>query len=104
MLNVINLLASFSFWFSLVIAFTSIYHWWRKPHPNFPPLIRGIPGLGVLPYFDKYPQKIFKKWSLKMKEPVISVRIGSTEAVVVNTYDAAVQVGIIFASRNCSGT
>ena len=87
-----ELLKSPSLWTFIVLV---LFHlWWRKPHSKFPPLVRGLPGLGVLPYLDNYPQKIFKKWSLKMKEPVISVRIGSTEAVVVNTYNAAVQVGI----------
>ena len=75
----------------LVIAFL-FYQWWKKPHPNFPPLIRGFPGLGVIPYLDNYPQKIFKKWSMNMKEPVIAVRIGSTDTVVLNTYEVAHEV------------
>ena len=68
---VVNLLTSVSFWTLVVFVFALVYQWWKKPHPNFPPLIRGFPGLGVIPYLDNYPQKIFKKWSLEMQEPVI---------------------------------
>ena len=88
----IDLLNSVSFWTSVIIILALIYQWWRKPHPNFPPLIRGYPGLGVIPYFDIYPQKIIKKWSLEMQEPVIAVRIGNKDIVVLNTYEVAHEV------------
>ena len=93
---VANLLTSVSFWTSVVIVFAFVYQWWKKPHPNFPPLIRGFPGLGVIPYLDNYPQKMFKKWSLEMQEPVIDVRMGSEDVVVINNHEAAVHVGHLF--------
>jgi len=88
----LDLLTSVSFWTSVIIVLALLYEWWKKPHPKFPPLIRGFPGLGVIPYLDNYPEKIFKKWSLEMKEPVIGVRMGSEDLVIVNTHEAAVQV------------
>ena len=94
-MDFVGLLTSVSFWTSVAIIMALIYQWWKKPHPNFPPLIRGIPGLGVIPYLDNYPEKIFKKWSLEMKEPVIAVRMVNENAVIINTYEAAVQVSLL---------
>ena len=86
-------LTSFSFWISVIILLALIYHWWKKPHPKFPPLIRGFPLIGVVPYLnDNYPEMIFKKWSLEMKKPVFAVRIGSEEIVVINSYEMAYEV------------
>ena len=87
-----DLFGSASFWTSIVIIFALAYKWWKKPHPDFPPLIRGVPFLGVIPYLDKFPQKTLKKWSLEMKEPVIAVRMGSEDTVIINTYEAAFKV------------
>ena len=88
-----QLLKSFNIWTLIIIILALIYQWYKKPHRNFPPLIRGFPGLGIIPYLnDNYPQRIFKKWSLEMKEPVIAVRMGGKDIVVVNTYDEAFEV------------
>ena len=91
-MSLAELFTSASFWTFVILIFTLLYHWWRKPHPNFPPLIRGFPVVGVIPYLDNYPQKIWKKWSLEMKEPVIAVKMGTVDTVIVNTYDAAIEV------------
>ena len=65
----------------------------QKTSSQLSSLIRGFPGLGIIPYLnDNYPQRIFKKWSLEMKEPVIAVRMGGKDIVVVNTYDEAFEV------------
>ena len=88
-----DLITSTTMWTSIVIIFALLYRWWKKPHPNFPPMVRGVPILGVLPFLDShYPQKTFKKWSLEMKSPIISVRMGNNDTIVLNTFEAVNQV------------
>jgi len=89
-----DLILSTSFWSSAIVLLALVYQWWKKPHPNFPPFFRGVPGLGVIPYLDKFPQKIFKKWSMDLNESVIAVRLGSKDTVILNSYDTAYEVSV----------
>ena len=66
--------------------------WKKKTHPNFPPGLKGFPIVGVMPYLDKYVEKILKKWSLDKYGPVMSVKIGMTTKVVLNNYDFIMEV------------
>nr|XP_002126188.1 cytochrome P450 2C31-like [Ciona intestinalis] len=69
-----------------VIAVSLFYIWWRRPH-NFPPGPRGLPLIGVLPFLGRFPGEVFKKWSLEYG-PVMSIRMGRSDVVVVNTGDS----------------
>lgn len=70
-----------------------LFMWWRRnPHPNFPPGPRGFPVVGVLPYLDKYVERMLKKWSLEKYGPVMSVKIGTKTKVVLNNYESIMEV------------
>uniref|UniRef100_H2YX92 Uncharacterized protein n=1 Tax=Ciona savignyi TaxID=51511 RepID=H2YX92_CIOSA len=63
-------------------------YWWKLPHPRFPPGVRGIPILGATPFFGRYPQETIAKWSREKYGPVMSVRFGQQDAVVLNDYES----------------
>ncbi|XP_078491812.1 cytochrome P450 2B6-like [Ciona intestinalis] len=79
------------------------YYWWKWPHPRYPPGVRGIPVLGALPFFGKFAQKDFMRWSREKYGPIMSVRFGQRDSVVLNDYEslyeAMVKQGPAFRSR-----
>lgn len=66
------------------------YYLWKRPK-NSPPGPRGLPVLGVLPFLSRYPERVFKKWS-KEYSPIMSVRIGMTDSVILNDYRSITEV------------
>uniref|UniRef100_H2YCS9 Uncharacterized protein n=1 Tax=Ciona savignyi TaxID=51511 RepID=H2YCS9_CIOSA len=64
------------------------YYWWKLPHLRYPPGVRGIPILGALPFLGRFPGKVIKEWSLKKYGPVMSVRFGPNESVVLNDFES----------------
>ena len=87
----ISLPSFFSTW-SLVVTvlLLYLYNWYKRPK-NFPPGPRGIPALGVLPFMGKYPERAIKKWS-KTYGPVLSVRFGTQDVVMLNDLESVQQV------------
>ncbi|XP_078491645.1 cytochrome P450 2B2-like [Ciona intestinalis] len=79
------------------------YYWWKLPHPRYPPGVRGIPVLGALPFLGKFPQKDIVRWSREKYGPIMSVRLGRKDSVVLNDYEsiyeALVRQGQAFRSR-----
>uniref|UniRef100_H2ZLZ3 Uncharacterized protein n=1 Tax=Ciona savignyi TaxID=51511 RepID=H2ZLZ3_CIOSA len=70
-----------------------LYHyWWKLPHPQFPPGFRGIPVMGALPYLGKSAHTVMAKWSRDKFGPIMSVRFGSDDVVVLSTYDVIHEV------------
>ncbi|XP_078484622.1 cytochrome P450 2U1-like [Ciona intestinalis] len=77
---------------SLVIFFTAflaLYYWYTRPK-NFPPGPRGVPFLGVIPFLGNYPERVMRKWSKKYG-PVMSVRMGREDWVVLGDYETIQQ-------------
>jgi len=54
---------------------------------NLPPLVPTLPLVGSIPFLGKQPEKAFSKWASKYG-PVIRVRIGSLETVVLSSPSA----------------
>ncbi|XP_076824768.1 cytochrome P450 2J6-like [Clavelina lepadiformis] len=73
------------FMISLFILFLLCY-WHRRPK-KFPPGPRGIPFLGVIPFVGAFPERAFAKWS-KMYGPVLSVRMGREDWVILNDFQS----------------
>ena len=69
-----------------------IYRWYKRPK-NLPPGPRGIPFLGMLPFFGKYPERKMKEWS-KSYGAVMSVRLPTEDMIVLNDYDVVQKVRI----------
>ena len=87
----ISLPSFFSTWsLILTVLLLYLYNWYKRPK-NFSPGLRGIPALGVLPFMGKYPERAIKKWS-KTYEPVLSVRFGTQDVVVLNDLESVQQV------------
>jgi len=81
----------FSTWSLIITAlFLYLFHWFKRPQ-RFPPGPRGVPLLGVLPILGKHPERVMKKWSKKYG-PVMAVRFGPKDAVVLNQFDTIKQV------------
>ncbi|XP_076825662.1 cytochrome P450 2U1-like [Clavelina lepadiformis] len=68
-----------------VVGLLLLYWFWR-PY-KFPPGPRGIPFLGILPFLGKYSERKIAKWS-KSYGPVISLRFGRKDFVVLNDYES----------------
>ncbi|XP_078491649.1 cytochrome P450 2C16-like [Ciona intestinalis] len=79
------------------------YYWWKFPHPRYPPGVRGIPVLGALPFLGKFAERDFMRWSREKYGPIMSVRFGQRDSVVLNDYEsiyeAMVKQGPAFRSR-----
>nr|XP_009858723.2 cytochrome P450 2C15-like isoform X1 [Ciona intestinalis] len=77
------------------------YYWYRRPL-RFPPGPRGLPLVGVLPFLGKYTARTMHKWSKKYG-PVMSVRMGNEDWVVMGNYEAVhqsfVKAGNVFSGR-----
>lgn len=71
---------------ALLVGFM-IYRWWSFPHKKFPPGVRGYPLVGAIPYFGKYPEKVFAKWSREKYGPIITIRMGIHDTVFIHSYD-----------------
>ena len=69
-----------------VLTALLLFRWYQIPK-NFPPGPRGFPFVGILPWLEPPAVRMFKKWS-KVYGPVISVRIGSNDWVVLNDYES----------------
>ncbi|CAK8679359.1 unnamed protein product [Clavelina lepadiformis] len=70
----------------LLGAVTLLYYWYKRPS-RFPPGPRGIPVVGVLPFASAGAEKAALKWS-KEYGPIMSMRMASTDWVVLNDYDS----------------
>ncbi|CAK8694869.1 unnamed protein product [Clavelina lepadiformis] len=67
---------------ALIASVLLLTYWYRRP-PNSPPGPRGIPLFGVYPFVGKYMERKLAKWK-KVYGPVISVRLGIRDMVVLN--------------------
>jgi len=89
-------------WFTLTIGdnitsiaagvFVSLLlcYWYHRPK-NFPPGPRGLPLLGVIPFLGRYFERSAKKWS-ETYGPVLSLRMGREDFVVLNDYESIYEV------------
>jgi len=66
----------------LFTVFIPIYYWYARP-PNEPPCPKGFPILGIMPYLNKHPERIFARWS-KIYGPVMTVPMGPQKWVILN--------------------
>ena len=79
------------FWYILfVVLLLLTYYWYQRPN-KFPSGPRGLPVIGVAPFQGKHPYKTYMKWS-KEYGPILSVRLGRNDAVILNDYDSVQQV------------
>ena len=74
-----------------VVAFYVFRHYFRIKFKNFPPGPLGVPSVGVLPFLGQHPERVFARWS-KQFGPIISVRVGMNDMIVLNDYDSIYQV------------
>jgi len=72
------------------VTFLLVYFWYRRGN-KAPPGPRGVPILGVIPWIGKIPAKTMRKWSKKYG-PVMSVRLGLKDWVVLNDYETIQEV------------
>lgn len=73
-----------------IITFLLAYYWYKKPR-GFPPGPRGVPILGVVPFMGKFAPKTFRDWG-KIYGPIIGIRVGRNNAVVLNDIEAIQEV------------
>ena len=85
---------SFIIWIIFPFFVISICCYWYKKPKHFPSGYRGIPLLGNIPFFGKFPERNFKRWSKTYGE-IISVRFGTNEMVVLNGYSSIKSVSHI---------
>ena len=74
-------------------AFTVLIYlisWCRRPH-RFPPGPRGVPLLGYIPFIKTRLEQTAFNLSQKYG-PVISIRLGTEDHIVLNDYDSIHQV------------
>nr|XP_002125554.2 cytochrome P450 2A13 [Ciona intestinalis] len=87
----------------LTLVILVYYYWWKLPHPRYPPGVRGIPVMGALPLLGKFAHKVIMRWSHEKYGPVMSVRFGPSDSVVLNdyesVYEALVKQGPAFLTR-----
>ncbi|CAK8696143.1 unnamed protein product [Clavelina lepadiformis] len=77
----------FTFAALFLMTFVGVYYWYRRPK-NFPPGPRGIPFLGVVPLFGKWPERQCNEWKKKYG-PVFSIRVlGREEWIVLNDFES----------------
>jgi len=79
--------------FGLLIfaAFILIYYWYARRPQDAPPGPRGFPLLGIMPYLDKNPERLFAKWS-EYYGPVMTVPMGPQNWVVLNDHASIYEV------------
>jgi len=74
----------------IIVCILYLVHWYKRPK-LFPPGPRGIPILGYIPMIGKRAHEAAAKLS-KTYGPIVGVRIGSSDVVVLNDYDSICQV------------
>jgi len=80
-----------SAWPILLTIMLMLFYRWHKRPKNFPPGPRGFPLIGVVPLLGRFPERTLKTWS-KSYGPIMSVRFGSKDLVVINNYEYLQQV------------
>jgi len=85
----------FSSWSLIITALLLYLYYWYKRPKHFPPGPRGIPGLGVIPFFGYYPEKVITKWSKKYGN-IMSIRFGTSDVVVLNDFESIQQVAYCY--------
>lgn len=80
----------FTTFFLALICFLATYRWIKRPK-NFPPGPRGVPILGVIPFIGSHIERTFRDWG-KQYGPVMSVRLGRKDFVILNDLDVIKQV------------
>ena len=60
---------------------------------KFPPGVRGIPVVGVIPFVGKYPERKFLKWSKKHGE-IMSVQMGMSDWIILNSLESINEVSM----------
>ena len=76
-----------------ICFFLYLYNYFRNKFSatKLPPGPLGFPFVGILPFLGKYPERQFAKWSKKYG-PIITVKIGLKNYVVLNNYDVIQKV------------
>ena len=70
----------------LLLMFVLLYWWYERPASS-PPGPRGLPLIGVAATLVKKPQVALKEWS-KNFGPVMSVRVGRSDWIILSDYKA----------------
>ncbi|CAK8679945.1 unnamed protein product [Clavelina lepadiformis] len=72
-----------------MVAIISLYFVYGRRHKSnkFPPGVRGIPVVGVIPFVGKYPERKFLKWSKKHGE-IMSVQMGMSDWIILNSLES----------------
>jgi len=82
----------------LVLSILYLLYWYKRPK-HFPPGPRGIPILGYLPMYGKRQYEIAAKLSQK-HGPILGIRCGSFDTVILNDYQSINGVCILYFLSN----
>ena len=84
-------------WFYIIggilVLLLYLVYWYQRPY-KFPPGPRGLPFVGYLPFLSKTIERDVSKLSQKLG-PIISVRIGPTDAVFLNDFNSIQKVSLV---------
>lgn len=78
---------------SISVFLLYLTYWYQRPN-KFPPGPRGLPLVGYLPFLSKRIECDFYKLSKKFG-PVMSVRLGPKDLVILNDFNSIHKVSLI---------